>query len=201
MDQRELWNNRYREKGAVWGAEPNQFVVAYLADIAPCRVLDLGSGQGRNAIWLAARGHSVTAVDISDVAVDQGRALAEKAGVDVEFVAADLEHWEPSPAAYDLVLLSYIQVGEPARKLIHSKVDRALAPGGMVFIVAHHLANLNGGIGGPSSPERLYDEEMVAGDFPGYQIQENRKATRRVEKAEVRGDAIDFLFQALKPVD
>jgi SAM-dependent methyltransferase len=201
MDQRELWNDRYREKGSVWGAAPNEFVVTHLAGLGPCRVLDLGTGQGRNAIWLASQGHAVTAIDISDVAVAQAKAIAEEAGVDVDFMAADLEHWQPSPETYDLVLLAYIQVAEPTRKLIHGKVDLALAPAGMVFVIAHHLANLDGGIGGPPSPERLYDEETIAADFPGYRIEENKRVIRHVDKEGMRGDAIDLLFRAVKPAE
>lgn len=199
MNQRELWNDRYRQKGSVWGAEPNQFVVAYLSDLEPCRVLDLGTGQGRNAIWLARQGHQVTAVDISDVAVAQATEIAADAGVEVDFIAADLERWQPEPGSYDLVLLSYIQAAEPARKLIHSKVGTALAPGGMVFIVAHHIDNLEHGVGGPPLPDRLYDEKMIAGDFPGFEIIENKTVIRHVDNGASSGDAIDLLVRAVKP--
>jgi SAM-dependent methyltransferase len=199
MNQRELWNDRYRQKGSVWGAEPNQFVVAYLSDLEPCRVLDLGTGQGRNAIWLARQGHRVTAVDISDVAVAQATEIAADAGVEVEFIAADLERWQPEPGSYDLVLLSYLQAAEPARKLIHTKVATALAPGGMVFIIAHHIDNLEHGVGGPPLPERLYDERMIAGDFPGFEIIENKTVMRHVDNGASSGDAIDLLVRAVKP--
>lgn len=198
MDQRELWNERYRENAAGWGAEPNQFVAAHLADLEPRRVLDLGAGQGRNAIWLAARGHRVTAVDISDVAIEQGRDMARQVGVEVDFVAADVEAWDPEPGGFDLALLAYVQAPESGRKLLHAKVRRALAVGGEVFIIAHHSDNLDHGIGGPQSPERLYDEAMLAGDFAGFELKQNEAVTRRVDKDGVVGDAIDLLFRAVK---
>jgi SAM-dependent methyltransferase len=200
MNQRDLWNDRYRQKGSVWGAEPNQFVVEYLSDLEPCRVLDLGTGQGRNAIWLAGRGHRVTAIDISDVAIAQAKEIAGAAGVEVEFIADDLERWQPEPESFDLVLLSYIQVVEPARKLIHSKVATALAPGGTVFIIAHHIDNLEHGIGGPPLPDRLYDENTIAGDFPELDIIENKAVIRHVDDGASSGDAIDLLVRAVKPV-
>jgi SAM-dependent methyltransferase len=199
MDQRELWNDRYRQQGSVWGAEPNQFVVRYLSDLEPCRVLDVGTGQGRNAIWLARRGHQVTAVDISDVAVAQASDIARDAGVEIDFIAADLVHWEPVPEAYDLVLLSYIQMPEPPRKAIHGKVAAALVPGGRVFLIAHHRDNLERGVGGPQVPERLFDEIMIAGDFSGFEVEENGPVIRHVAKDGVAGDAIDLLFRAVKP--
>lgn len=199
MNQRDLWNERYEEKGSVWGAEPNQFVAERLGGIEPCRVLDLGSGQGRNAIWLARQGHAVTAIDVSDVATRQAAELAARAGVDVTFVAADLEEWEPEEAAFDLVLLAYMQAPASIRKALHAKAGRALVPGGRVFLIAHHKDNLDGGVGGPPVREMLFDEAEVAADFAGFAVDENTKVLRHVDKAGVSGDAIDLLFDARKP--
>jgi 2-polyprenyl-3-methyl-5-hydroxy-6-metoxy-1,4-benzoquinol methylase len=196
MSQRDLWNQRYTQNGSVWGAAPNQFVADRLADLEPCRILDLGCGQGRNAIWLAGRGHAVTAVDVSDVAIQQATELAADAGVTVEFVAADLGAWEPQEAAFDLVLLAYIQAPAPIREELHRKAARALAPGGSVFLIAHHKENLEHGIGGPPSLEVLFDEEEIAGDFVGFVIEENTRVLRPV--VDGGGDAIDLLFVARK---
>lgn len=199
MTNRDLWNTRYIEKGAAWGNGPNQFVADRLGGIAPCRVLDLGSGQGRNALWLAAGGHRVTAVDISDVATAQAQAEAAAADLDVDFIAADLATWEPEPAGYDLVLLSYIQMPEEPRRLIHAKADRALAPGGRIFIIAHHRDNLEHGVGGPQSPDHLFTEHDLESDFPGYRVDESGPVVRHVERDDVSGDAIDVIFSATKP--
>ena len=199
MGQRDLWNERYGERGALWGAAPNQFVADRLADIEPCRVLDLGAGQGRNAIWLAVQGHTVTALDISDVATAQGAAIAARADVAVDFVAADLETWEPEPGGFDLVLLAYMQAPPEVRKMIHKKVSLALQPGGSVLVVAHHKDNLEQGVGGPPMLEVLFDEEMLAGDFAGFSVIENQRIARRVETGDVVGDALDLVFYATKP--
>jgi len=198
MSQRDQWNQRYSQKGSVWGAAPNQFVADRLADLEPSRILDLGCGQGRNAIWLAARGHEVTAVDVSDVAIEQATKLAADAGVAVEFVAADLVAWEPQEAAFDLVLLAYMQAPEPLRRALHRKAARALTPGGRVFVIAHHKENLEHGVGGPASLEVLFNEEEVAEDFAGFVIEENTKMLRPVDRGDVAGDAIDLLFTARK---
>jgi SAM-dependent methyltransferase len=199
MTQRDLWNERYGQRGAVWGVEPNQFVADRLGGIPPCRVLDLGSGQGRNAIWLAQQGHQVTAVDVSDVATAQGAEMAEAVGVEVEFVAADVVAWEPDAESFDLVVLAYFQAPEAVRTAIHHKVVRALAPGGRVLVVAHHRDNLEHGFGGPPMIEVLFDEEGVAADFAGFEIAENARVVRHVEKEDVSGDALDLVFLAVKP--
>jgi len=199
MTQRDLWNQRYEQRGAVWGVGPNEFVADRLIGEKPCRVLDLGSGQGRNSIWLAQQGHQVTAVDISDVATAQGAEIAAKIGVEVEFVAADLEIWEPDAGTFDVVVLAYLQAPEAARRAVHAKAIRALAPDGRVVVVAHHRDNLEHGFGGPPMLEVLFDEDGIAGDFPGFEIIENNQVVRHVEKDGVSGDALDLVFIARKP--
>lgn len=198
MNQRDLWNERYNEKGSVWGAAPNQFVEDRLAGLEPCRVLDLGSGQGRNAIWLALQGHTVTAVDVSDVATAQAAEIAASVGVAVEFIAADLESWQPLGGTYDLALLAYMQAPETMRKSLHAKAARALRNGGRVFVIAHHSDNLEHGIGGPPVPEVLFDEEMLIADFSDFEVVEVGRVIRHVERGDVKGEAIDVLFHGVK---
>lgn len=198
MTQQDLWNERYRERGAVWGVGPNEFVADRMAGVAPLRVLDLGSGQGRNAIWMAQQGHRVTAVDISDVATAQGVAIAERAGVEVAFIVADLAVWEPAAEGFDLVLLAYVQLPEAGRRPLHAKAAQALVPGGRVLIVAHHRDNLEDGVGGPPLPEMLFVEDELAADFPGFEVIENNRVLRHVDKGDVVGDAIDVVFIAEK---
>jgi hypothetical protein len=119
--------------------------------------------------------------------------------VTVSFVAADLAIWEPPAGAFDLVLLAYLQAPDAGRRLIHAKAKAALAPGGSVFVVAHHRDNLTQGIGGPPLPEVLFDEEMLAADFAGFEILENARVLRHVSQGDVAGDAIDIIFFARKP--
>ena len=193
MTDRQLWNERYQERGALWGAAPNQFVIDRLAGLKPCRVLDMGSGQGRNAIWLAEQGHQVTAVDLSDVATEQALQIAATLGVDLEFIAADLAEWEPLPESFDLVLLAYLQAPEEHRRTLHAKAVRALAPGGQVVVIAHHRDNLDQGVGGPPMLEVLFDEASLAMDFADLEIIENTRVLRHVEKDGVEGDAVDIV--------
>jgi SAM-dependent methyltransferase len=196
-----MWDERYSTQGYVFGVEPNRFVAAELAGLPPCRVLDLGSGQGRNAVWLAAQGHDVTAVDLSPVATEQARRLAEEAGVVVRFVAANLSTWEPEPAVFDLVLLSYLQLVPETRKLVHGAAVRALAAGGTLFLIAHHRDNLEHGVGGPQSPEYLYTEDVLRADFAALTIERLERVLRPVDRADVSGDAIDVLLIARREGD
>lgn len=195
------WNERYSTRGMVWGREPNRFVADFAAALEPCRVLDLGCGQGRNAVWLAGRGHRVTGVDLSETGIATARALAEEAGAEADFLVADATgEWAPPPGSFDLVLLSYLQLPPQGRRTAHTKAARALAPGGLVFLIAHHSDNIEHGVGGPPYPEVLFHEALLASDFADLEILRNEKVFRPVEGEDgaVR-DAHDVLFTGRKP--
>lgn len=160
-------------------------------------MLDLGCGEGRNAIWLAVQGHDVTGVDVSDVAISRASAIAEEIGVPVTYLAADVQTWEPEPESFDLVVLAYMQAPPQIRPALHGKVAGALAPGGRVFLIAHHKDNASKGVGGPPK-HVLFDEDELAGDFSGFLIAENTTVVRRVETGDASGEAIDLLFDASK---
>jgi SAM-dependent methyltransferase len=156
------WDERYAASELVWSAEPNQFVASELGNLTPGRALDLAAGEGRNAIWLARRGWQVTAADFSQVALDKGRRLA--GDVPVRWVRADATTWAET-AAYDLVVLAYLQLpAEQRRAAVRAAYD-ALVPGGTFFLVAHDATNLTEGTGGPQDPAVLMSAEDVLADL------------------------------------
>ena len=126
---RERWNERHRRR-AGGGDAPSAWVLehrALLEERAPGRALDLACGGGRHAVWLAERGFSVDAVDISDVAIERLRARAAAAGLPVRALRADLEADPLPPGPYDVVVdVNYLQ-----RSLLGPIAD-ALAPGGLL---------------------------------------------------------------------
>ena len=194
-----MWDERYAAAGQLWGAEPNRFVVEAVEDLPRGSLLDLGCGQGRNAVWLATQGFDVTGLDLSPVAVEQAQALAEQVGVNVEFAAADITRWSPGERRWDYVLLSYIQVPPADRERLHAIAVEALAPGGTIVVVAHHLDNLESGVAGPQYPEVLFTEEMLERDFADLEIARCDAVLRPAEKDGVSGEAIDVLMVAGKP--
>jgi SAM-dependent methyltransferase len=200
-DARRVWNERYSARRDPYGTAPNEFVAAELGDLSPRRVLDLGCGQGRNSVWLAARGHTVTGLDFSDVAIARAEELAELAGVGVDFRAIDIvREWLPEPE-FDLVVLSYFQLPPSTRRMAHAKAVRAVKPGGRLFLVAHHADNLEHGVAGPPMAEVLYDESQLAADFGELEILRNEKVLRPVELPDGIRHAHDILLEAVKPRD
>jgi SAM-dependent methyltransferase len=188
------WDDRYGEQPALWGADANRFLVELAADLPPGTALDLGSGQGRNAFWLAERGHTVTGLDLSPVAVEQAASVAAGHGLDATFEAVDLTSWDPVGRTWDLVVLSYLQLPDAARRQVHQAAVRALAPGGRLILIAHHRDNLEHGVGGPPYPDVLFNEEQLTDDFADLQIERNGKVLRPTDD----GDAIDVVLVATR---
>ena len=189
-----MWNDRYRESETVFGHEANQFLVEVAADLEPGTALDLGCGQGRNALWLAELGFTVTGLDLSPVAIEQAHASAAELGIDATFESVDLLTWDPDGQEWDLVLLAYIHLPEDLRQAVHAVAERAVALGGRVVVIAHHLDNLTGGVGGPSRPDWLFTQEQLADDFSALDIVRNERVVRRTEN----GDALDLVCVATK---
>ncbi len=165
------WDERYAGTELVWSAEPNLFVAREVAELAPGRALDLAAGEGRNAIWLAQRGWAVTAADFSQVALDKGQQLAERLGgaADVRWVRADATRWD-EPAAYDLVVVAYLQLPAEQRRAAVRAAYASLAPGGTLLLVAHDSTNLAEGTGGPQDPAVLMTADDVLGDLAGEDL-------------------------------
>ncbi|MFJ9696047.1 class I SAM-dependent methyltransferase [Kitasatospora sp. NPDC101183] len=170
MDSQD-WDDRYAASELVWGAEPNRWVVRELDGAAPGTALDLAAGEGRNAIWLAARGWEVTGLDFSAVALER----AERLTADLPDEVADRLTWRhgdarafeaPGPG-YDLVLVAYLQVPAADRRTALRRAADALAPGGTLLVIGHDLGNLTEGVGGPQDPAVLFTPEDVLADLDG----------------------------------
>jgi 2-polyprenyl-3-methyl-5-hydroxy-6-metoxy-1,4-benzoquinol methylase len=196
--EREDWNRKHGEAGLLFGAEPNRFLVAEAEGLAPGRALDLACGAGRNAVWLAERGWSVLGADFSEVALENARGLAAERGVDVEWVQADLREWEPPGRAFDLVVVLYLQVPGDELSSALANAAEAVAPGGTILVVGHHLENIEKGYGGPSNPAVLYTPEQVAAALDGLEIEKAEPVSRSVEGER---DAIDVLVRACRRPD
>ncbi|MCH8130771.1 MAG: class I SAM-dependent methyltransferase [Acidobacteria bacterium] len=194
-EMRAAWDARYADQDDVWGSDANRFLVEIAADLPAGRALDLGSGQGRNAFWLAGRGHVVTGLELSPVAVDQATAVAEEHGLDATFEAVDLTTWNPDGEEWDLVVLAYLQLPAETRRPIHAVAATAVAPGGRLIVIAHHRDNLDHGIGGPPYPEVLFTEDELAEDFAALDIERNERVLRPTDD----GDAIDVVLVASRP--
>ena len=194
--RREDWDRRYAGVENLWSAKPNRFLVAEVEDLPAGRALDLACGEGQNAIWLAGLGWDVVGVDFSEVAIDKAQGRADRDGVAVDFAVTDLLEYEPKPGAFDLVLLLYLHLPPHERRLVLERASAALAPGGTLVLIGHHLANMTEGVGGPSDPTIHFTPDQVAGELAGLEIEKAERVLR-----DVRGEerpAIDALVRGRK---
>lgn len=196
---KQTWDERYGTDELIWKAEPNRFLVEELDALAPGRALDVACGEGRNALWLAAKGWQVTAVDFSEPALAKGRRIASERGLEVEFVEADVVDWLPPAGLFDAVVLMYLHLRSPERRQVLSHAQTALAPGGILLVVGHDISNLTQGTGGPQEAAVLYAPSDIATDLGGLRIEKAERVTRLVETEAGQRTAIDTLVRALRP--
>jgi SAM-dependent methyltransferase len=138
--QAEEWNARYRERGgAIWSGRPNGRLVAEVAAVAPGRALDVGCGEGADAIWLAQRGWSVTAIDVSEVAIGRAREASHAAGASIEWICGDVLRVPLPGRTFDLVSMQYPALPRRAGEPAVGRLLDTVRPGGLLLAVYHDL--------------------------------------------------------------
>ncbi|RCW39998.1 methyltransferase family protein [Halopolyspora algeriensis] len=141
----QFWDDRYRSRGQVFSGSPNGVLVTEVTDLQPGRALDVGCGEGADALWLARHGWQVTAVDISPTALQ--RAADAQHDVDMEgcvvWTRADLTTTPPEAGAFDLVSVQYFPLRhQPNHTALRGLLD-AVAPGGTLLFASHDPADLS----------------------------------------------------------
>jgi SAM-dependent methyltransferase len=161
-----FWDERYRSSNAVWSGDPNPQLVTEVTGLAPGRALDVGCGEGADAIWLAERGWSVTAIDISTVALERSAEVAKKHGTAIAdritWQQADITEWHPDDAAYGLVSVHFMQMPKDVRDPAFRRLAAAVAPGGTLLVVGHHPSDLHTGVRRPRGEGVLYTADEIA---------------------------------------
>ncbi len=162
-----IWDERFSGDGFVYGTSPSRWVEAQAGLLRPAsRILSLGEGEGRNAVWLAERGHRLTAVDGSAAGLGKALRLAAERRVALEAVVADLADYRPAPGAYDAVLLVFLHLPPALRREVHARAEAALTPGGLLILEAFTPRQLAFRSGGPKQAEWLYDADTLRQDLP-----------------------------------
>ena len=197
--ERDDWNQRYAAEELIWTAKANRFLMEETADLAPGSALDLATGEGRNAVWLAEQGWVVRAVDFSDVAIAKARRLALVRNVNeaIDFREADLRTYELEFHRFDLVALIYLQIPQAELLPILLRAARAVASGGTFLLVGHDSENLLNGYGGPQRADMLYTaEQVVAALGNELEIEKAVRVERPVETPDGTRVALDCLVRA-----
>ena len=156
------WDARYAEKDRWWSGEVNATLVAETEALPAGRALDVGCGEGADAIWLASRGWVVEGFDISQVALDRAAAAAAEAGVEVTWRGVDILESPPPAGAFDLVTVHYPALPKtPGDDAVRALVS-AVAPGGTLLVVGHDFSAHGGHHGGFDAADFVQPPDVAA---------------------------------------
>lgn len=173
------WDDVYREQERIWSGRPNWALVTLVADLPPGRALDVGCGEGADAIWLAERGWQVTALDPSAVALERLDAAAGEAGVAVATELATLETTDLPHGVHDLVTVSYPALPldtDPLRRLVE-----LVAPGGVLLVVHHADIDRERALSHGFDPDTLLGPADVAPHLgPGWEVVLDERRPRQI---------------------
>jgi SAM-dependent methyltransferase len=175
-----MWNQRYNQPEYVYGTQPNDFLVSVSANIPRGKVLSLGEGEGRNAVYLASQGWDVTAVDSSDVGLEKARRLAAEKGVNITTITADLGDFQIQPNSWDAIVSIFCHVPSAIRLPLHQAVVRGLKPGGVLVLEAFTPRQLAMGTGGPASPDMLMTLASLRQELAGLRFVQAVELDRNV---------------------
>ena len=178
-----FWDQRYAGEELVYGEAPNEFL-AGMADRLPVRgqALDIGAGEGRNALFLASRGLDVLAVDQSAVGMRKAQRLARQRGLTLRTQAIDLNDFDPGPDSFDVVSSIFVHLPAALRGAVHRRVRSWLKPGGVFVLEAYAPDQIDRSTGGPKDPALLAPVEVIVAELDGLQIEHQAALVRNVSE-------------------
>jgi SAM-dependent methyltransferase len=165
-----MWDERYSAEEYAYGTNPNKFLEANVSSIPKGKVLSLAEGEGRNAVFLAKQGYSVTAVDSSLVGLNKARKLAEDNGVIVEFIHTDLAEYDLGENKWDGIVSIFCPLPSSIRKQLHKKVEAALKRNGVFLLEAYTPDQLKYGTGGGNSVDVMQSKESLSLELAGLKF-------------------------------
>ncbi len=192
LDPTAMWDQRFGEGG--WSTDPDAELCKLAGQLKPGTAVDLGCGNGRNAVWLAQQGWTVTCVDASSVGLEQAAQRAAASGVRLACEVADIRTWELGGRQFDLVVLANVHVALDLRNRLFTVAQEAVAPRGWLFVVGHQVDVF--GAGCHPHKERLYTEELLYDLIDQLEIDQVRTVGHKADHGE---HGVDITAWAHRP--
>jgi SAM-dependent methyltransferase len=166
-----FWDERYSSAPLIWSGHVNAALREEVEGLPAGQALDVGCGEGGDALWLAERGWDVLGVDVSQVALGRAAARALEMGLDAKtsWEVRDLLTWTPAETTYDLVNVAFIHLAAHDRRTVYAGLAAAVATGGTFLVLAHHPSDL-GVVPRPRDPDLFFTAEDLVkdlGESPG----------------------------------
>jgi SAM-dependent methyltransferase len=191
-----MWDERYSREEFIYGTEPNEFLAAQVGVIAPGPVLDIGCGEGRNAVFLAERGYEVTAVDQSPIGLRKAERLAAERGVRITTMQADLSEFAIRPGHWAGIVSIFCHLPTSVRRSLYPSLVRGLRPGGVVLMEAYAPAQIGRQTGGPSDPDRMMTLDRLREEMVGLEWVLGEEKEREVREGAFHtgvGSVVQFI--------
>lgn len=178
-----FWDERYSAEGFAYGEAPNEFLAA-MSERLPRRgtALDIGAGEGRNALFLASLGLDVRAVDQSEVGMRKAERVARERGLSLRAQAADLRDFVAPDGSFDVMSSIFVHLPATLRAAVHGKVSAWLKLGGAFVLEAYAPDQLARGTGGPKDPALLAPLDVIERELRGMTIEHAAAVVRDVRE-------------------
>ena len=177
------WDQRFAGDEFWYGTQPNDFLREHVAALPPHgRVLSLGEGEGRNAVFLAGQGFEVVGVDASVVALAKAARFARERGVAITTLQADLAQFPLGHAAWDAIVSIWCHLPLPLRARVHRDVVAALRPGGVFLLEAYTPAQLAFRTGGPPTLDLLVTAAALREELAGLEFEIAAEREREIHE-------------------
>ncbi|KGN31521.1 hypothetical protein N802_03900 [Knoellia sinensis KCTC 19936] len=174
------WNAHYNQSEQIWSGHANAQLIAEAADLSPGRALDVGCGEGADAIWLAHQGWDVTGVEVSDVALERARQQAALAEVSVDWQLGAFPRMPSSDNAFDLTIAFYPALMKNDGQVI-AALFRSVAPGGTLLFVHHADVDHGRAKAHGFNPDDFVGVDDVAAAAPeGWTIEAHEERDREI---------------------
>ena len=167
---REMWNERFSSEEYVYGTEPNKFFAEQIAKLELGKILFLGDGEGRNAVYAAKLGWDVHAVDYSESGKQKALKLAENENVNINYIITDVTEFLSEENNFDAVVIIYLHLNEDNRKIVHQNIVKTLKPNGKIILEVFDKKQIENKTGGPKNIDLLYSLEDIFEDFQDLDI-------------------------------
>lgn len=196
---RDTWNERYSTEEFVYGINPNEFFKETIDQMQAGKLLLLGEGEGRNAIYAAKQGWDVTAVDWSESARAKALKLARKENVLIDYIVESLENFEPEEESFDVVGLIFLHLEPEIREEVHKKAIKALKKNGILILEAFDKEQLGNNSGGPKDESLLYSLDNIVEDFIDLEFKHLSKEIINLDEGTLHnGEAVVIKFIGVK---
>lgn len=186
---KDFWNERYSGKEFVYGENPNEYLKAKLTGLHTGKILFPAEGEGRNAVFAAKLGWTVSAFDQSGTGKEKAGMLARKNSVTIDYIVSEAENINYTENSFDALALIYAHFPSGERKAYHQKLSSYLKKGGILILEAfgkEHMVNQrnNPDAGGPKDIAMLYSLKEIKDDFDGFEFIEANELEKELSEGK-----------------